>query len=120
MRYTQNFAYYEVKQVTYTDRVFTATLSNGETLQAEDLLVATGRKPNTQALNAAATGVELDDRGYIKISEVFSTTCNGVYAIGDAAGQPAFTHVSWEDYPRLKAILAGEKRTQVRSHGDKI
>lgn len=102
----------EVKQVTYTNGVFTVTLNTGEELQAEALLVATGRTPNTPALNAAITGVELDDRGYVKIGEAFSTICNGIYAIGDAAGQPAFTHVSWEDYRRLKAILAGEKRTR--------
>ena len=100
----------EVKQVAYADDIFTATLNNGETLQAEALLVATGRKPNTQALNAAATGIELDDRSYIKINDHFATTCDGIYAIGDAARQPAFTHVSWEDYRRLKAILAQEDR----------
>lgn len=102
----------EVKQVAYRDGVFTATLNHGEKLEAEALLVATGRKPNTQALNAPATGVELDDRGYIKIDDHFHTTCDGVYAIGDAAGQPAFTHVSWEDYRRLKVILSGEERTR--------
>ncbi len=100
----------EVQQVVYTDGVFTATLNSGESLQAEALLVATGRKPNTQALNAAATGIELDDRSYIKIDRVFTTTCDGIYAICDAARQPAFTHVSWEDYRRLKAILAQEDR----------
>lgn len=102
----------EVEQVAYKDGIFTAKLNTGEELQAEALLVATGRKPNTQALNAAATGVELDDRGYIKISDRFATTSEGIYSIGDAAGQPAFTHVSWEDYRRLKAILAGEDRTR--------
>ncbi|KJH70101.1 dihydrolipoyl dehydrogenase family protein [Aliterella atlantica] len=102
----------EAKQVAYQNGIFTATLNSGEELQAEALLVATGRKPNTQALNAAATGVELDDRGYIKISDRFATTGDGIYAIGDAARQPAFTHVSWEDYRRLKAILAGENRTR--------
>lgn len=102
----------EVKQVAYTDGVFTATLNHGEELEAEALLVATGRKPNTKALNAAATGIELDDRGYIKIDDHFHTTCDGVYAIGDVSRQPAFTHVSWEDYRRLKAILSGEERTR--------
>ncbi|WP_009634348.1 dihydrolipoyl dehydrogenase family protein [Synechocystis sp. PCC 7509] len=102
----------EVKQVAYTDGVFTVTLNNGETLPAEALLVATGRKPNTQALNVAATGIELSDRNYIKIDNYFATTCNGIYAIGDVAGQPAFTHVSWEDYRRLKAILAQEDRNK--------
>lgn len=51
-------------------------------------------------------------QGYVKIDDRFHTTCSGVYAIGDVAKQPAFTHVSWEDYRRLKAILCGENRTR--------
>lgn len=109
----------EVKQVTYTNEIFTLALDSGEQLQAEALLVATGRKPNTQALNVGATKVELDDRGYIKIDDHFATTCHGVYAIGDAAGQPAFTHVSWEDYRRLKAILSGQGG-QDRTRSDRV
>jgi pyruvate/2-oxoglutarate dehydrogenase complex dihydrolipoamide dehydrogenase (E3) component len=102
----------EVDRVAYEDGVFKLTLDNGEQLQAEALLVAIGRKPNTGALNAAASGIELDTKGFIKIDDQFHTTCAGVYAIGDAAKQPAFTHVSWEDYRRLKAILCGENRTR--------
>ncbi|KAM3098229.1 dihydrolipoyl dehydrogenase family protein [Phormidesmis sp. 146-12] len=99
-----------VQQVRYTNDVFTVTLSNGEVVDGEALLIAIGRKPNTQALNVTSTGVELDSQGFIKIDDQFQTTCAGVYAIGDAAKQPAFTHVSWEDYRRLKAILCGEHR----------
>jgi pyruvate/2-oxoglutarate dehydrogenase complex dihydrolipoamide dehydrogenase (E3) component len=102
----------EVKQVAYADGVFTLTLSNGKSIQGEALLVAIGRQPNTRALNAAATGLELDDRGYVKIDDHFQTACKGVYAIGDAAKQPAFTNVSWEDYRRLKTILSGGERTR--------
>jgi dihydrolipoamide dehydrogenase len=101
-----------VKQVAYTNGVFSLTLNNGEVLDGEALLIATGRKPNTQALNTAVTGVELDAQGFIKIDDQFQTTHSGIYAIGDAAKQPAFTHVSWEDYRRLKAILCGEQRTR--------
>ena len=100
------------EKVIYANDVFTLKLDNGEELQGEALLVATGRKPNTSALNAAATGVELDEKGYVKINDQFQTTCEGVYAIADVAEQPAFTHVSWEDYRRLKAILSGEHRTR--------
>lgn len=100
------------EQVAYTNGVFTLTLSNGQELQGDALLVATGRKPNTSTLNTAAAGVELDEKDYIKISDRFETTSSGVYAIGDVAKQPAFTHVSWEDHRRLKAILAGENRTR--------
>lgn len=101
-----------VNQVAHEDDVFSLTLSSGEQFQAEALLVVIGRKPNTGALNAAKSGIELDDQGFIKINDQFHTTCSGVYAIGDAAKQPAFTHVSWEDYRRLKAILCGENRTR--------
>ena len=102
----------QVDRVAHTDGVFTLALDNGKTLEGEALLIATGRKPNTSALNCAATGLALDDRGYVKIDDRFQTTCSGVYAIGDVAKQPAFTHVSWEDYRRLQAILAGGDRNR--------
>ncbi|BAZ09151.1 FAD-dependent pyridine nucleotide-disulfide oxidoreductase [Calothrix sp. NIES-4071] len=101
-----------VRQVAYANGVFTLTLNNNETIDGEALLIAIGRNPNTQALNCTATGVELDAQGFVKINEQFQTTCAGVYAIGDVAKQPAFTHVAWEDYRRLKAILCGEHRTR--------
>jgi dihydrolipoamide dehydrogenase len=101
-----------VDQVAHENGEFRLTLSNGEQLQGEALLVAIGRKPNTGALNAAASGIDLDDKGFIKVDDQFQTTCSGVYAIADVAKQPAFTHVSWEDYRRLKAILCGENRTR--------
>lgn len=101
-----------VHQVAHENSLFRLTLSNGEQLQGEALLVAIGRKPNTGTLNAAASGIELDGKGFVKIDDQFHTTCSGVYAIGDAAKQPAFTHVSWEDYRRLKAILSGANRTR--------
>ncbi|MEH2467609.1 dihydrolipoyl dehydrogenase family protein [Nostoc sp.] len=101
-----------VNHVAHENDVFSLTLSSGEQFQAEALLVVIGRKPNTGALNAAKSGIELDEQGFIKINDQFHTTCSGVYAIGDAAKQPAFTHVSWEDYRRLKAILCGENRTR--------
>ncbi|MFW9264427.1 dihydrolipoyl dehydrogenase family protein [Nostoc sp. CALU 546] len=101
-----------VNHVAHENNLFRLTLSSGGQLQGEALLVVIGRKPNTSTLNAANSGIELDDKGFIKIDDQFHTTCSGVYAIGDAAKQPAFTHVSWEDYRRLKAILCGENRTR--------
>lgn len=101
-----------VNSVTHDDNVFTVALSNGQQLQAEAFMVAIGRKPNTKVLNVTAAGIELDEQGYVKIDDQFQTTSVGVYAIGDVAKQPAFTHVSWEDYRRLKAILCGEHRTR--------
>lgn len=92
--------------------VYRIELEDGKVLEGDALLVATGRKPNTEALNAPAAGIELDERGHIKVNARFESTRRGVYAIGEAAGQPAFTHVSWEDHRRLLAILNGEDRTR--------
>jgi dihydrolipoamide dehydrogenase len=101
-----------VGRIAYADGIFRADLQNGTVLESDALLVAAGRRPNTAALNAPAAGIELDQKGYVKVNEHFETTRRGVYAIGDAAGQPAFTHVSWEDYRRLLAILDGQDRTR--------
>ncbi len=90
----------------------TVTLSSGISLTADALLVATGRAPNTAPLDCSAAGIALDERGYIAIDDHFRTTAEGIYAIGDVAGQPPFTHVSWEDYRRVKAILEGKERTR--------
>lgn len=94
-------------------RTFTVHLESGETLEGQALLVSAGRRSNTVALNASAGEVALDDHGNVVVDEHLRTSCEGVYAIGDVTGQPAFTHVSWEDYRRIKAILDGEARTQM-------
>ncbi|HEY7992588.1 MAG TPA: FAD-dependent oxidoreductase [Candidatus Eremiobacteraceae bacterium] len=94
------------------DGAFEMELDDGSTLQADALLVAVGRRPNTEALASQKSGIALDKRSNIGIDARFATSCSGVYAIGDVAGQPAFTHVSWEDHRRLEDILAGGIRTR--------
>ncbi len=91
---------------------FTVALDNGERLRADALLVAVGRVPNTGELACDAAGITLDAHGYVAIDARFHTSADGVYAIGDVAGQPAFTHVSWEDYRRLATLLHGGMRTR--------
>ncbi len=103
----------QAKQVRHDGNVFTLTLDNNETLEGEALLVVAGQKPNTVSLNCAAGGVELTDRGFVKVNDRLENTSPGVYAIGDVTGQPAFTHVSWEDYRRLMSILKGGSRRQM-------
>jgi len=98
------------KSVAYADGVFALTLENGRTFEAEGLLVATGRTPNTPDLATDASNVASDEHGFVRVDEHLQTTCSGIYAIGDVAKQPAFTHVSWEDYRRLSATFAGRPR----------
>ena len=86
------------------------TLANGTILEADALLVTAGRAPNTPDLDVARSGIALDDRGYLACDEHLQTSCAGVYGLGDVAGQPAFTHVSWEDYRRLTSTFGGKPR----------
>ena len=63
-----------------------------------ELLVAAGRRPNTDDLNLEVAGVETTERGYVQVNDRLATTADGIYAIGDVTGGPAFTHVSYDDY----------------------
>jgi len=69
------------------------------------LLVATGRVPNTEKLNLAAAGVSTDNRGFIKANSKLETDAEGVYALGDIKGGPAFTHISYDDFRILRTNL---------------
>ncbi|MGH9536290.1 MAG: mercuric reductase [Terriglobales bacterium] len=81
-------------------------------LNGSHLLVATGRKPNTEKLNLPAAGIRTDERGFIQVNEKLETGVAGVYAVGDVKGGPAFTHISYDDYRILKAnLLDGENRS---------
>jgi pyruvate/2-oxoglutarate dehydrogenase complex dihydrolipoamide dehydrogenase (E3) component len=83
-----------------------------QTVDGSDLLVATGRVPNTAALKPAAGGIETDERGFIRANERLETTAPGVYVIGDVKGGPQFTHISYDDYRILKTnLLDGGQRT---------
>jgi pyruvate/2-oxoglutarate dehydrogenase complex dihydrolipoamide dehydrogenase (E3) component len=81
-------------------------------VEGTDLLVATGRVPNTHALNPAAAGIETDEHGFIRANERLETTAPGVWVIGDVKGGPQFTHISYDDYRILKAnLFDGGNRT---------
>jgi pyruvate/2-oxoglutarate dehydrogenase complex dihydrolipoamide dehydrogenase (E3) component len=81
-----------------------------KTLKGTHLLVATGRAPNTEGLGLELAGVELTDRGYIKVNERLQTTAPGVWAIGEVAGSPQFTHISVDDFRVVHANLTGGNR----------
>jgi pyruvate/2-oxoglutarate dehydrogenase complex dihydrolipoamide dehydrogenase (E3) component len=91
----------------------TVNEADGErTLSGSHLLVAAGRPPNTDLLNLEAAGVETDKRGFVEVNEGLETNVPGVYALGDAKGGPAFTHVSYDDYRVIEAnLLNGENAT---------
>ncbi|WP_263357041.1 dihydrolipoyl dehydrogenase family protein [Acidicapsa ligni] len=78
-----------------------------KTLVGTHLLVAAGRRPNTENIGLDLAGVELNDRGYIKVNGRLETTAPGVWAIGEVAGTPQFTHVSVDDFRVVRDNLAG-------------
>jgi pyruvate/2-oxoglutarate dehydrogenase complex dihydrolipoamide dehydrogenase (E3) component len=80
------------------------------TIEGSHLLVTGGRTPNTEGIGLDLAGVELTDRGYIKVNERLQTTAPGVWAIGEAAGSPQFTHISIDDFRVVHANLTGGSR----------
>jgi pyruvate/2-oxoglutarate dehydrogenase complex dihydrolipoamide dehydrogenase (E3) component len=95
--------------------VIALTLESGgaaETVQGSHLLVATGRKPNTDDLGLAAAGVTADPRGYVKTNGRMETNVPGIWALGDVKGGPAFTHISYNDYQIVYAnVIEGKSQT---------
>jgi pyruvate/2-oxoglutarate dehydrogenase complex dihydrolipoamide dehydrogenase (E3) component len=82
----------------------------GRTIDGSHLLVALGRIPNTKGIGLELAGVELTDQGYIKVNERLQTTAPGVWAIGEVAGSPQFTHISIDDFRVVHAGLTGGSR----------
>jgi pyruvate/2-oxoglutarate dehydrogenase complex dihydrolipoamide dehydrogenase (E3) component len=81
-------------------------------IHGSHILVAVGRRPNTDQLNLGAAGIETDQRGFIEVNEKLETSVSGIYAMGDVKGGPAFTHISYDDYRIIKSnLLEGGNRT---------
>ena len=79
-------------------------------LEGTHLLVASGRTPNTQGIGLELAGVETTDRGHVKVNERLETTAPGVWAVGDCAGSPHFTHIAFDDFRIVRDNLAGGHR----------
>lgn len=73
------------------------------------LLVATGRTPNSDSLNLSAAGIQMDSHGFIQVNDRLETSAEGIYALGDIKGGPAFTHISYDDFRILRANLLEKK-----------
>ncbi len=78
-----------------------------KTLDGSHILVAAGRTPNTEGIGLEFAGVELTDRGYIKVNERLQTTAPGVWALGEVAGSPQFTHISIDDFRVIHDNISG-------------
>jgi pyruvate/2-oxoglutarate dehydrogenase complex dihydrolipoamide dehydrogenase (E3) component len=79
-------------------------------LEGSHLLMAAGRTPNTQGIGLELAGVELAERGYVKVNERLETTAPDTWAMGDCAGSPQFTHIAFDDFRVIRDNLAGGHR----------
>jgi len=84
-----------------------------EAIAASEVLVATGRRPNTEGIGLAEAGIETDAEGFVVTDERFETTAAGVYAIGDVSGPPMFTHSARDDADRLYQHLAKDEAIRI-------
>ena len=90
----------------------TVRTSSGEKkIEGSDILVAAGRIPNTAGIGLDEAGIELDTRGYIRVNERLETSAPDVWAIGECAGSPQFTHASVDDFRIIRDNLAGGNRS---------
>lgn len=88
------------------------TLKVGErSIEGSHLLVATGRTPNTRGIGLEAASIAVDARGYIQVDERLQTSVPNVWAMGECAGSPQFTHVAFDDFRVVREQLAGRTRT---------
>jgi pyruvate/2-oxoglutarate dehydrogenase complex dihydrolipoamide dehydrogenase (E3) component len=89
-----------------------STAAGRQTISGSDILVATGRIPNTERIGLDLAGVALDARGFIAANDRLETSAPDVWAIGDCAGSPQFTHVSFDDFRIIRDNLAGGRRSR--------
>ncbi len=88
------------------------TQSGGQSvLQGSHLLVAAGRTPNTRKIGLELAGVQTTSNGHIMVNDRLETTAPGIWAMGDCAGSPHFTHISFDDFRTVRDNLAGASRT---------
>jgi pyruvate/2-oxoglutarate dehydrogenase complex dihydrolipoamide dehydrogenase (E3) component len=80
-------------------------------IEGTDILVATGRTPSSADIGLETAGIELDARGYVKVNDRLETTAPDVWAMGECAGSPQFTHVSFDDFRVIRDNLAGKNRS---------
>jgi pyruvate/2-oxoglutarate dehydrogenase complex dihydrolipoamide dehydrogenase (E3) component len=94
-------------------RMEVATREQQHVLSGSHLLVATGRVPNTDTLKLPAAGIATDARGFIKVNSRLETNVEGVYALGDVKGGPAFTHISYDDFRVIRANLLENRNVTI-------
>ena len=103
------------KEVSQEDEIRILAEIDGEKIEitGSDILVATGRVPNSDGLGLNNTDIEIDEQGYIQTDNSLETSVSGIYALGDIKGGPAFTHISYDDYRIVKDNLLKDRDSDI-------
>ena len=101
----------ETNEITEDEYAIAAHLNNGETITGDALLIAAGRRPNTEGLHLMNTSIYLTEHETIKVSGTVQTTVPNIWAVGDVKGQEQFTYVSYDDGRKvIDHIFGNEER----------
>ena len=92
-------------------RLKVRTPAGDRTIEGSDILVAAGRTPQTRGIGLEQVGIELDARGFVTVDDRLQATAAGVWALGECAGSPQFTHVAFDDFRVVRDNLAGKPRS---------
>ncbi|HEC2145067.1 TPA: FAD-containing oxidoreductase [Staphylococcus delphini] len=95
----------------------TKVVTSQGTFEADAVLVATGRKPNTEGLNLEAAGVQLGKRGEVVVNDKLQTSVDHIYAVGDVNGGLQFTYISLDDFRIVKSQLFGDGQRTLEQRG---
>lgn len=104
-----------VEQTGKDIRLKVETEASPRTLSGSHLLVATGRVPNSDTLNLSAAGVQTGKHGFIQVNDKLETSAEGVYALGDIKGGPAFTHIAYDDFRIIRSNLLEKKNASTKN-----
>jgi pyruvate/2-oxoglutarate dehydrogenase complex dihydrolipoamide dehydrogenase (E3) component len=95
-------------------RLEVQTQGNSKTLIGSHLLVATGRVSNSDSLNLSAAGIKMSNRGSIEVNDRLETNIEGIFALGDIKGGPAFTHISYDDFRIIRSNIVEKKAASTK------
>ncbi|HEV8658364.1 MAG TPA: mercuric reductase [Thermoanaerobaculia bacterium] len=99
-----------VTRVSRAERGIRLTIEGGQAIDATDLFLAIGRKPNTDDLGLETVGVTMSDTGVVKADERLATNIDRIWVAGDIRGGPMFTHTAWDDYRIIESQIVGTDR----------
>ena len=94
--------------------IYISNGKKGTIVSGSHVLIAAGHKPNTEELNLPAAGIKTDEKGYIKVNDKLETNIEGIYALGDVKGGPAFTHISYDDYRIIRDNILLKKNKTIK------